>query len=85
MILNYNVHFEHSLNISTVFTKKRTPNFKVNFTLFSDGQVRVRGVATDEYNRKLVRNRLQSGESVSSFDQPSGEVKTLSNLYSLRR
>ena len=38
--------------------------------------MRVRGVATDEYNRKLVRNRLQSGESVSSFDQASGEVKT---------
>lgn len=37
--------------------------------------MRVRGVATDECNRKLVRNRLQSGESVSSFDQPSGEVK----------
>jgi len=43
--------------------------------------VRVRGVATDEYNRNLVRNRLQSGESVSSFEQPPGEVKHILIKY----
>lgn len=55
-------------SLGTIESKRNT--FVVHV---SDGQVRVRGVATDECNRKLVRNRLQSGESVSSFDQPSGE------------
>ena len=58
-----------------IYTSRK---FSSSRNYFSDGQVRVRGVATDEYNRSLVRNRVQSGESASSFEQHSGEVNTCS-------
>lgn len=41
----------------------------------------MRGVATDEYNRNLVRNHQQSGESISSFEQHSEEVKKRKILF----
>ena len=37
----------------------------------ADGQVRVRGVATDEQSRNLVANQRESQASYSSFGQAS--------------
>ncbi|XP_078354871.1 uncharacterized protein LOC144639420 isoform X2 [Oculina patagonica] len=55
-------------SIGTIESKRNT--FVVHV---SDGQVRVRGVASDEHNRHLVRNLRHSGESFSSLEQPSGQ------------
>ena len=41
---------------------------------FSDGQVRVRGLASDEQNRTLMNSPGLSDTSRSSFGQISGQV-----------
>lgn len=55
-------------SVGTIESKRNT--FVVHV---SDGQVRVRGVATDEQNRHLVANQRQSQTSYSSFGQAAGQ------------